>query len=145
MKTKTRDAILFTFTLALLFLSPSCTSIQIDPEQELIKRYKPQHHNECLTYGRYGEYSYNVYSKSVEIIALSADIAVLHADVFDTDGDGVFDSVWVMQKGVWKFHSSKKHPVLANTADTSTHLGFIGLANLVRKKSNTRSKLSWDF
>lgn len=92
-------------------------------------------------FGSYGLYDYTVYTYSVSIRATSPDIQISFVEVFDRNRDETFDSVFVLEKGVWKFASTlnSKHPLLSqNTAEISILNNYISLANHVREATHKR-------
>ena len=128
-------SLLFNLTLTILLLIlPSCvTTRKIDPEQELIRNYMPCPKDACLAYGRYGEYSYNLYAHGVEIQALSPEIAVHHAKIWDIDDNGTLESVWLLDHQTWRYSSLITHPILNSDADPMILTNFIGLGNHIRR------------
>jgi hypothetical protein len=120
-------------TILSLLLASCVTTQKIDPEQELIRNYMPCPEEDCLTYGRYGEYSYNLYAHGVEIQALSPEVAVHYAKIWDTDHDGTLESVWIVDHGKLRYSSQINHPILINDPDPMILTGFIGLGNHIRQ------------
>ena len=119
-------------SISLIFCSCVSQHKQSLEEQVSINSFRP-YHEEDPTYGRYNLYSYNLYKHSIEIVALNADIAIYHAEIFDTNKDGIYDSVWVTQKGVVQFGSVIRHKFLNQTAPISIVHDFIGLGHIIKK------------
>lgn len=121
--------------LILLLFFASCTP-HIDPEQELIRNYMPDSRETCQKYGKYGEYSYNLYAHGIELHALSPELSATYVEVWDVNHDGTFDSVWSLDHGKWRFWSNQKHQILVNDPDPSFSTGLIGLAHIIRNLEN---------
>ena len=120
-------------TILSLLLASCVTTQNVDPEQELIHNYMPCPREDCLAYGRYGEYSYSLYKHGVEIQALSPEVAVHHAKIWDTDDDNKLESVWILDHQKWRYSSTITHPILINDADPMILTNFIGLGNHIRR------------
>lgn len=125
---------LFTLVTLVSFFS-SCAMKKEDPEQELIYNYMPDSRESCLKYGTHGEYSYRIYPHGIELQALSPNLSVHHAEVWDVDHDGKLESVWAQEHGKWKYCSMRKHPFLNNNSDPMLLTSFIGLGNQIRNQA----------
>jgi hypothetical protein len=124
--------LLVILSISLISCSSISTSEQSFEELTAINSYRPLHVGKP-SYGRYNLYSYNLYDHSIEIAAIDADIIIYHAEIFDSNKDGTYDTVWVTEKGVVKFGSilkRKDNPV--QTASSSMVSDFIGLGHTIR-------------
>ena len=109
-------------------------------EQEEVKSYRPLHEGN-ITQGRYQLYSYNLYDHSIEIAALNADIIEHYIEIFDTNHDSLYDSVWVCgREGIIEFKSMNKKIPLKHTLCSNRYDQYIGLGNFLRKKVHNQEK-----
>jgi hypothetical protein len=74
----------------------------------------------------------------MEILALDSNILTYHAEIFDTNKDGTYDTVWIIEKGSLKFGSLLKHKNLIQTASPTLVNEFIGLGHVIRKHAQNQ-------
>lgn len=125
---------LFTLVTFASFFS-SCAMKKEDPQQELIYNCMPDSREICLKYGTHGEYSYRIYAHGVQLQALSPNISVTYAEVWDVDHDGKLESVWAQDRGKWRHSSLIDHPILSKDPDPMFLTNFIGLGNQIRSQT----------
>lgn len=125
---------LFTLAVLLSFFS-SCATKQQDIESELVYNYMPDSREACLKYGTHGEYSYRIYAHGIELQALSPNLNVHYAEIWDVNHDGKLESVWAQEHGKWRYSSMIDHPILSKDPDPMLLTGFIGLGNQIRSQA----------
>ncbi len=108
-----------------------------DPNYSVaIEKSKPKHEGAAQS-GRYGPYDYLAYKRSVSLKATTGVMRVYRAEVFDTNQNGTFDTVFALIDGKWNYGATREvrreYRMIDSGLSTDLMMDYIDIATKVKR------------